>query len=100
VDIRKRYVMGRALARQARLRRSATPGWRPGKVSVGVHLLVPRPVLTLGDGSVGHYSPDRPEGVFCEVRIRRYEKPVAQGSATRRAFSPPWSFAVTCGGGG
>jgi hypothetical protein len=98
VDISKRHVMGRALAQQARLRRSATLGWCPGKVSVGVELLVPRPVPTLRDGSVGHYPPECLEEVFCEVRMRRYERSVTQGSATRRVLSPPWSFAVTCGG--
>ena len=98
MDISERNVMGRALARQARLRRSTTPGWCPGKVSVGVELLVPRPVPTLRDGSVGHYPPECPEEVFCEVRMRRYERSVTQGSATRRVLSPPWSFAVTCGG--
>jgi hypothetical protein len=67
MDISKRHVMGRALAQQARLRRLATPGWFPGKASVGVELLVPRPVLTLRDGSVGRYSPECAKGEFCEV---------------------------------
>ena len=82
----------------SRSKRACDARVMPGKVSVGVELLVPRPVPTPRDGSVAHYPPECPEGVFCEVRMRRYERSVTQGSATRRVLSPPWSFAGTYGG--
>ena len=64
-------IMWRALAQQARLRRSATPGWCPGKVSVGVEMLGPHLGLTLRDVSVRAYSPEEcVETGFSEVGMR------------------------------
>ena len=69
MDINKRHFMGRALAQQACLRRSATPGWFPGKVSVGVEILGLRLGLTLRDVSVRAYSPEECVEGTCSAKF-------------------------------